>query len=292
MKIARESARKVLDAISGDNQSARDTFTLFATRLSEKLEALATPTGCKKLSTQKQRLWSGFHSARISEPCSLWTDMYTSLGLDSKFAQDPLLGEYVNEKVFGEHVKVKFHVEAPDTELPELTDSDLNALRYAAEYVPWKLRQKFKKATCKHPNRKAFLVCLENMSEGSEEENDDSYLEYTKKWINAIDHGGLFRVSDEVYVLFHEIERMVRKFIVNLVSQSTQQDKEEIIEEIVSDDDIQFYWSMISVDLDDHVGQQLLKQIIQLWLTIRGFSTAGAFVEQYKQATKINQKIN
>ena len=47
----------------------------------------------KKLSTQKQRLSSGFHSARISEICSLWTDVYTSLGLDSRFAQDPLLGE-------------------------------------------------------------------------------------------------------------------------------------------------------------------------------------------------------
>lgn len=155
-----------------------------ATRLNERLEALAIPAGCKKLSTRKQRLWSGFHSARISEMRTLWTDMYTSLGLDSsgesRFAQDPLLGEYVNEKVFGEHVKVKFHVESQDSEPAELTDNDLNALRCAAGYVPWKLRQKYKKPTCKHPNCKAFLVCLDKMSEGSEEESEDSYLEYTR----------------------------------------------------------------------------------------------------------------
>ena len=161
MKIARESAQKMLDVISGENKSARDAFTRFATRLNKRLEALATPSGCKKLSTQKQRLWSGFHSARISEICNLWTDMYTSLGLDSRFAQDPLLGEYVNEKVFGEFVKEKFHVEPQDSEPAELTDNDLNALRYAAGYVPCKLRQKYKKTTCKHPNRKAFLVCLD-----------------------------------------------------------------------------------------------------------------------------------
>lgn len=282
MIIARESAQKVLDAISGDNQTAKDTFTRFATKLNEKLEALAAPTGCKKLSTQRQLLWSGFHSARISGLRSLWTDLYTGLGLESRFAQDPLLGEYVNEKVFVEHVKVKFHVEEQDVEPAELTDNDLNALRYAAGYVPWKLRQKFKKATCKHPNRKAFLVCLERMSEGSEEENDESYLEYTKKWIRAIDRGGLFRINDEVYVLFHEIERMV--------SQKSEQAKEEIVEEIVSDDDIQLYWSMISVDIDHHAGEQLLQQIVQLWLTIRGFSAAGAFVEQYKQVTKKSTK--
>lgn len=87
-------------------------------------------------------------------------------------------------------------------------------------------------------------------------------------------------------MLFHEIERMVRRFVVKLTSQSSQQDKQEIVDEIVSDGDVQFHWSMISVDLDHDAGEQLLQQIIQLYLTIRGFSTAGAFVEQYKQVTE------
>ena len=290
MKEARESAHAMLDAISGDNHYARDTFARFAKRLYEKLEALATPTSGKTLSTQKQHLWSGFHLARLGELRSLWTDLYASLGLESRFSQDPLLGEYVNEKVFGEHIKVKFRVDAKDPEPAELTDDDLNALRYAAGYVPWKLRQKFKKAPCKHPNWKAFLVCLEKMSIGSQDENDDSYLEYTKKWICAIDRGGLFHISEEVYALFIEIERMVRIFVVKLVSQNSQENKEDLIEEIVSDDDIQFYWSMISVDLDSHDGEQLLQEIVKLWVTIRGFSTAGAFVEQYKQVTEKSTK--
>ena len=42
---------------------------------------------------------------------------------------------------------------------------------------------------------------------------------------------------------------------------------------------------MISVDIDHSVGEQLTL-IVQLWVTIRGFSTAGAFIEQYKQVTK------
>ena len=29
----------------------------------------------------------------------------------------------------------------------------------------------------------------------------------TQRWICAIDHGGLFRVTDDVYVFFHEVER-------------------------------------------------------------------------------------
>jgi hypothetical protein len=92
-----------------------------------------------------------------------------------------------------------------------------------------------------------------------------------------------------VYVLFYEIEKEVRQFLVKLIGQSSQLEKEEIIDEIVTDD-VQFFWSMISVDIDQHVGEQLLTQIVQLWLTIRGFSTAGAFVEQYKQVTKKSTK--
>ena len=43
--------------------------------------------------------------------------MYTSLGLESRCAQDHLLGEYVNEKMC---IKDKFHVELQDSEPAEL----------------------------------------------------------------------------------------------------------------------------------------------------------------------------
>ena len=32
---------------------------------------------------------------------------------------------------------------------------------------------------------------------------------------------------------------------------------------------------MIAVDVDENVGQELLGEIVQLWLTIHGFSTVG-----------------
>ena len=56
-----------------------------------------------------------------------------------------------------------------------------------------------------------------------------------------------------------------------------------IIEEIVNNGEVQYHWSSIAYELDDDITQLLLKEIVQLWLNIRGFSTAGSFVEQYKQ---------
>ena len=58
---------------------------------------------------------------------------------------------------------------------------------------------------------------------------------------------------------------------------------------MASDDNVQFYWAMLSVDIEneDH-AIELLKEIIGLWVTMRGFSIAGCWLEQYKQATKTN----
>lgn len=118
--------------------------------------------------------------------------MFSILNVDSNFAQDPLLGEYVNEKLFEEQVKCKFEVEEQCVEPAELTENDLNALRYAAGYVPWKLMQKFKKPTCKHPKCQGYLMCVANMTESTEEEMEGTYLEYTKKQIHGVDRGDLF----------------------------------------------------------------------------------------------------
>ena len=74
MTIARESVQKMLDAISDDNQDPRDTFTLFAMRLNEKIETLATQTSCKKLSPQKQH---------FTERLSLYLNLRTTQSLDT-----------------------------------------------------------------------------------------------------------------------------------------------------------------------------------------------------------------
>ena len=61
------------------------------------------------------------------------------------------------------------------------------------------------------------------MSESAEEEQEETYIEYTKRWIHAIDRGGLFRINDEVYIFFHEMERLVRRFLLKLVAQDVEQ---------------------------------------------------------------------
>ena len=63
--------------------------------------------------------------------------------------------------------------------------------------------------------------------------------------------------------------------------------KSELIEAIVSNVDVQFNWCMLSVDIDsEDYACELLEEMIKLWVTIRGFSTVSAWLEQYKASSK------
>ena len=45
---------------------------------------------------------------------------------------------------------------------------------------------------------------------------------------------------------------------------------------VAGDNDVQSYWSLLSIDIDrEDNAALLLKEIVKLWLTIRGFSIAG-----------------
>ena len=65
--------------------------------------------------------------------------------------------------------------------------------------------------------------------------------------------------------------------------------EKQLIEEICSHGNVQWYWNVLSNDQEsDEEEKWLLSQIIELWLTIRGHSIAGAWLEYHKQYSKTN----
>ena len=68
--------------------------------------------------------------------------------------------------------------------------------------------------------------------------------------------------------------------------------KEELIDTIASNDEVQSIWSMLSVDIDDSFSSELLKDIIKLWVTIRRFSTVSAWsTNKAQKQTHKSQRI-
>ena len=200
-----------------------------------------------------------------------------------------LLTEHVNEKLFTDsmlkNASSETHSAKPDCAAnTHLTDDEANALRYVAGYVPFSLQKKFE-------HRPEFKHCLACMAvEGSSDEGSvDSYLYYTKDWIGRVNRGGLFKVHDQAYTFFVGLETKVRQHLPFLFNTESTL-KQAVIDDILQDEDIQFSWT-ITADIDDeNLSHELLSHVVNLWLTIRGFSAAGAWMEYYKQCKDVRTK--
>ena len=63
----------------------------------------------------------------------------------------------------------------------------------------------------------------------------------------------------------------------------SQSGKKAIIDHVLSDSDVLFHWSMLSVDIhDDKDGLELLRHVVELWHIVRGFGLFKAWIEEYK----------
>ena len=85
-------------------------------------------------------------------------------------------------------------------------------------------------------------------------------------------------------VLYHRLVMHLRD------EDSETEEKMAIISSVAQDEDVLFYWSMNSVDIpEESHSAELLSSFISLWVTIRGFSIASMWMEDYKQAAKITK---
>ena len=94
-----------------------------------------------------------------------------------------------------------------------------------------------------------------------------------------------------MYCFFLELELplypLLRK---QLEINRSNSSKEELLRMVESDEDVKFAWSLLTIDLTHSESSTLLKDMIQLWTTIRGYSIAAQFMEDYKQATRQSTK--
>ena len=62
--------------------------------------------------------------------------------------------------------------------------------------------------------------------------------------------------------------------------------KDQAIHNITKNEDILFHWEIVSVNWCSTEAQELLKVIVEHYVTIRGFSFTKGFMEKYKQSSK------
>ena len=106
------------------------------------------------------------------------------------------------------------------------------------------------------------------------------------EWLTTINRGGLIAVDDSIYHLFLAVELEIRQ---NLSAANVCQDtniKKILFDKVFQNEKVLFYWDIISYNWEPIESLELLKIMIEHFITVRGFSFVAGLMELYKQSKK------
>ncbi len=62
--------------------------------------------------------------------------------------------------------------------------------------------------------------------------------------------------------------------------------KQKVLESIIKNEDVLFYWTLVATDWEEEEASVLLEMVAELFVTIRVFAFVGSWMELYKQKSK------
>ena len=231
------------------------------------------------LQLRKERMWGSYHRLRSAETFVRDWQKFLSFSVKMK-AFPSFISLWCT--VFKELIKMHYPVscgEGNESELPSrpLTCEEQNALRYVAGYVIRKLRERIDSSS--NPRMDEMVLLLMECA-GDEMESDGG----TEMWLNMIDRGGLGHVKDQTYSLFVIMEEEIRRYFSRNKDGHHKQVKVDITKSVLQNEDLLFEWCLISFEADNDIATDVLRHIVELYTTIRGFAFVKSCIEMYKQA--------
>ena len=278
---AREAAEKLLEWLSDKEND--EVFTLFAMDLIEGLEGCFKHGRTRSLKRRRELMWEQLFKLRSTQSFrSKWSAfLSTSISVTAS----PIFYQFVVDMVFSSLLKQRHHIDMPEeVSLEEsFTYEEKNGLRYTAGSVIRAVKKKLKRSA--NPMKEHLIACLSELHEHVNEEDDDK--DESLEWMALIDRGGLTHIGNVTFCVFGNMELVAKQFFSKHPTQlSNCKIKQELHKDISSNDDVQFYWALLSAGWGVPESEALLELIIEHYVTVRGFSFVSGWMEKYKQANK------
>eukprot|EP00731_Ephydatia_muelleri_P025383 Em0017g466a len=124
-----------------------------------------------------------------------------------------------------------------------------------------------------------LMLCLDGLLEDESEEQNES-----TDWLKAINRGGLLYVNSMTFELFLTMERELRFHL----SSNPEFGGSDIKIHLKQSEDVLFLWAIIGAGWEEEYCTYHLGMVVDMWVCIRGFSQATAWIERYKSAQKKN----
>ena len=195
----------------------------------------------------------------------------------------------------------------------KLSPREQNAVRYMAGYVAVSLLNRYKKLNKRKSQGQYtyFISVLESMKADRQDEGVVSIEEYTRYWSELIDRGGLYHINDkvlcikkfmhvpntgtvvtivQVFELIQMIEIITRSCLLESAmsnSAHTIDISSKIRKATLESPFILQLWKLVSpCEPSKDLSVSLLREIIDLWISIRGHSFARDWAMNFASKSK------
>ena len=167
-----------------------------------------------------------------------------------------------------------------------MNESEEQALRYACGYIPFSLMKHYRKYP-KNEFAVASVSALQKWRADSDQEiiasdtQESSFMSYTKAWLELINRGKLFSVSDETYRFFHAAEVVVKEYLnmKNLRTLSKVKSvKQELIQALKKNKSVVQTWLVLTSKVNEHVAEKLKERVLKKFVDMRCCSFCSVYL--------------
>ena len=259
----------------------RTALTAFSAELVKDLEG-ALSTASTQNPLNREKIWRSFFRIRCS---GAFTSRWVSFLRQAGAVPTPTLYQHLADLIFQMLIRRHYELSATHPSLTsDISTNEGNALRYAAGCVVRHVLKKVRQGNA--PHKDDLIDCCQRLVKTDLNNHMQGAVE---EWTDLVDRGGLCHVKETTFQLFCALEDEVRKYLNQLSLPNTSVLKEQFVEALCSSEDVEFYWIITTADFevdDADVHEHLLRMIADLFVTVRGFSYANAWIELYKQVEK------
>lgn len=128
-------------------------------------------------------------------------------------------------------------------------------------------------------NKDEKIKCLNAIGVCGEDDSQQSFLEYTKYWMEKQNRGGLFLLKDDAYMYFRAVQQHCRKgFQKEKIETTTDtlDDRLPVLKAILRYNVAMEHWAQATAGQNQLVSNEVMQMCVKLWVNIRGHSFAAS----------------
>ena len=113
-----------------------------------------------------------------------------------------------------------------------------------------------------------------------------NFLDFTHRWVEQVNRGGLVEVKDEFYLFIRSIENSLRKTLnISLIQRYEGEDlRDALRNEILQNNLVEKYWqSLVHYLPSEQLANTLKLQVVEKWIDIRSRSFISCYVQLLKR---------